>query len=167
MRSRDRGDRRAARLEARPVRAKVAPHLAPHAILASNTSGLSINALVGRVARGAAHALLRRALLQSAALHAPGRADRRAGPIPRCSTRSRRFLTTTLGKGVIRAKDTPNFIANRVGVFSMLATMRHTRRLGSVVRRGRRADRPAIGRAEERDVSAPPTWSASTRWRTS
>jgi 3-hydroxyacyl-CoA dehydrogenase len=27
---------------------------------------------------------------------------------------------------VIRAKDTPNFVANRVGVFSMLATMHHT-----------------------------------------
>src|SRR5258706_1732634 len=36
------------------------------------------------------------------------------------------FLTTTLGKGVIRAKDTPNFVANRVGVSSMLATMHHT-----------------------------------------
>lgn len=36
------------------------------------------------------------------------------------------FLTTTLGKGVIRAKDTPNFIANRIGVFSMLSTLYHT-----------------------------------------
>ncbi len=35
------------------------------------------------------------------------------------------FLVTTLGKGVIRAKDTPNFIANRIGIFSVLATMRH------------------------------------------
>ena len=40
------------------------------------------------------------------------------------------FLTTTLGKGVIRAKDTPNFIANRIGIFSMLATMRHTQTFG-------------------------------------
>jgi 3-hydroxyacyl-CoA dehydrogenase len=31
------------------------------------------------------------------------------------------FLTTALGKGVIRALDTPNFIANRIGVFSILA----------------------------------------------
>ena len=38
-----------------------------------------------------------------------------------------KFLVTTLGKGVIRAKDTPNFIANRVGVFSMLATIHHAR----------------------------------------
>src|SRR5882672_1844975 len=33
------------------------------------------------------------------------------------------FLTSTLGKGVVRAKDTPNFIANRVGIFGMLATI--------------------------------------------
>ena len=37
------------------------------------------------------------------------------------------FLVTYLGKGVIRAKDTPNFIANRIGVFSLLATMHHGR----------------------------------------
>src|SRR5690606_41847113 len=36
------------------------------------------------------------------------------------------FLTTTLGKGVVRAKDTPNFIGNRIGVFSILATAHHT-----------------------------------------
>ncbi len=30
------------------------------------------------------------------------------------------FLATTLGKGVVRAKDTPNFIANWVGVFGIL-----------------------------------------------
>jgi len=35
-------------------------------------------------------------------------------------------MTTTLGKGVVLAKDTPNFIGNRIGVFSMLATMYHT-----------------------------------------
>ncbi len=36
------------------------------------------------------------------------------------------FLTTTLGKGVVYAKDTPNFIGNRIGVFSILATAHHT-----------------------------------------
>jgi 3-hydroxyacyl-CoA dehydrogenase len=30
----------------------------------------------------------------------------------------------------VRARDTPNFVANRVGVFSMLAVMHHTQRLG-------------------------------------
>jgi 3-hydroxyacyl-CoA dehydrogenase len=31
---------------------------------------------------------------------------------------------------VIRARDTPNFIANRIGVFSVLATMRRTQDYG-------------------------------------
>ncbi len=40
------------------------------------------------------------------------------------------FLTTTLGKGVVRAKDTPNFIANRVGIFGMLATIKEAEKYG-------------------------------------
>ncbi|MHB8766599.1 MAG: 3-hydroxyacyl-CoA dehydrogenase/enoyl-CoA hydratase family protein, partial [Deferrisomatales bacterium] len=35
-----------------------------------------------------------------------------------------RFAEDRLGKGVVHAKDTPNFIANRIGVFSMLYTLR-------------------------------------------
>jgi alkylation response protein AidB-like acyl-CoA dehydrogenase len=93
---------------------KVAPFVAPHAIFATNTSGLSI----GRCRRlPAAHraALLRRALLQPAALHAPGGADRDADHRSDGLDQLETFLTTTLGKGVVRAKDTPNFIANRIG----------------------------------------------------
>ena len=33
------------------------------------------------------------------------------------------FLDERLGKGVVAAKDRPNFIANRIGVFSMMATI--------------------------------------------
>src|SRR3546814_7609038 len=40
------------------------------------------------------------------------------------------WLTTRLGKGVIRALDTPNFVANRIGVFSILAALHPTERLG-------------------------------------
>ena len=40
------------------------------------------------------------------------------------------FVTSTLGKGVVRAKDTPNFIANRVGVAGMLATMKEVQNYG-------------------------------------
>ena len=40
---------------------------------------------------------------------------------PRLLDDLERFLVTTLGKGVVRAKDTPNFIANRIGVFSIAA----------------------------------------------
>jgi len=34
------------------------------------------------------------------------------------------FCDTRLGKGVVRAKDTPNFIANRIGTFNVLNVMR-------------------------------------------
>ena len=40
------------------------------------------------------------------------------------------FVTTALGKGVVRAKDTPNFIANRVGVAGMLAVMKEAELFG-------------------------------------
>ena len=34
------------------------------------------------------------------------------------------FCDTRLGKGIVSAKDTPNFIGNRIGIFSMLNVMR-------------------------------------------
>ena len=77
------------------------------------------------------------------------------------------FLVTTLGKGVVRAKDTPNFVANRVGVFSMLATMRHTETLRPRLRRRRRADRAGDRPRRRARPTAPATSSASTPWRTS
>src|SRR3546814_1772787 len=40
------------------------------------------------------------------------------------------FLTSTLGKGVVHAKDTPNFIGNRIGVFSILSVLHHTAAFG-------------------------------------
>jgi 3-hydroxyacyl-CoA dehydrogenase len=40
------------------------------------------------------------------------------------------FVTSGLGKGVVRAKDSPNFIANRVGVAGMLATMKEVENFG-------------------------------------
>jgi len=40
------------------------------------------------------------------------------------------WLTSRLGKNVVRARDKPNFVANRIGVFSILAVMHHTARLG-------------------------------------
>jgi 3-hydroxyacyl-CoA dehydrogenase len=35
------------------------------------------------------------------------------------------FFENTLGKGVVYAKDTPNFVANRIGVLGFMATMKH------------------------------------------
>ncbi len=109
---------------------KVAPHLPPQALFASNTSGLSIAKL--------AEACPRELRPRFCGVHFfnPPRYMHLAEIIPSADTLPaalddlERFLVTTLGKGVIRAKDTPNFVANRVGVFSMLATIANAGKLG-------------------------------------
>jgi len=106
---------------------KVAPYIGERAIFASNTSGLSVNTL----SESLPPALRRRfcgvhffnppRYMHLVELIACRDTD------PAIIDDLEKFLVTALGKGVIRAKDTPNFIANRVGVFSMLATIHHAR----------------------------------------
>lgn len=50
-----------------------------------------------------------------------------------------------LGKGVVRAKDTPNFIANRIGTFSMLGALRQMQALEMTVEEVDACTGPAIG----------------------
>lgn len=105
---------------------KIASHLSPTAVIASNTSGLSIN--------GLAEALPEEMRHRFSGVHFfnPPRYMHLVEVIPTRLTDPsvveglEAFLTTALGKGVVIAKDTPNFIGNRIGVFSMLATMYHT-----------------------------------------
>ncbi len=110
--------------------AKIAPHLSADAVIASNTSGLSINAL----AQGLPAAL--RPRFCGIHFFNPPRYMRLVEIIATRETSTatmdalETWLTSRLGKGVIRALDTPNFVANRVGVFSMLAVMHHTEAFG-------------------------------------
>jgi 3-hydroxyacyl-CoA dehydrogenase len=109
---------------------KVAPHIAPNAIFATNTSGLSIE----KLAEGFDSELKSR--FCGVHFFNPPRYMHLVELIPTAATRPEildqleTFLTTTLGKGVVRAKDTPNFIANRVGIFGMLATMHEAEKFG-------------------------------------
>ncbi|HUN90881.1 MAG TPA: 3-hydroxyacyl-CoA dehydrogenase/enoyl-CoA hydratase family protein [Burkholderiaceae bacterium] len=109
---------------------KVGPSIAKHAIVASNTSGLSITEL-----SKALDADLRERFC-GVHFFNPPRYMHLVELIPTTSTRPKilddleTFLTSTLGKGVVRARDTPNFIANRVGIFSMLATMKEAEKYG-------------------------------------
>lgn len=109
---------------------KISPYLAPNAIVASNTSGLSINRLAEALPAE------RRAAFCGVHFFNPPRYMALVELIPTEDSDSRMldglesWLTTRLGKSIVRAKDTPNFIANRVGMFSMLAVMHHTARLG-------------------------------------
>lgn len=105
---------------------RIAPFVDEHAVFASNTSGLSIHALADALPQGL------RGRFCGVHFFNPPRYMYLVELIPARDTdpalldRLEGFLTTALGKGVIRAKDTPNFIANRIGVFSVLAAMHHT-----------------------------------------
>ncbi len=113
---------------------KVAPYIAEHTIFASNTSGLSITQLSEGLAL-AAHASLKERFC-GVHFFNPPRYMHLVELIPTSATRPEildrleSFLTTTLGKGVVRAKDTPNFIANRVGIFGMLSTIYQAEKFG-------------------------------------
>jgi 3-hydroxyacyl-CoA dehydrogenase len=109
---------------------KIAPHLAAHAIVASNTSGLSITKL--------SEALPEAIKPRFCGIHFfnPPRYMTLVELIPTPTTRPEildqleTFVTSGLGKGVVRAKDTPNFIANRIGIAGMLGTMKEVENFG-------------------------------------
>ena len=109
---------------------RIAAAIAPHAIVASNTSGLSITKL--------SEALPEAIKPRFCGIHFfnPPRYMALVELIPTPTTEPlildqlEAFVTSALGKGVVRAKDTPNFIANRVGIAGMLATMKEAETFG-------------------------------------
>ncbi|MEI6027551.1 MAG: 3-hydroxyacyl-CoA dehydrogenase/enoyl-CoA hydratase family protein [Betaproteobacteria bacterium] len=109
---------------------RIASALAPHAVVASNTSGLSITKL--------SEALPESLRPQFCGIHFfnPPRYMQLVELIATPTTRPQvlddleTFVTSALGKSVVRAKDTPNFIANRVGIAGMLATMKEAQNFG-------------------------------------
>ena len=109
---------------------KIAPFVAEHAIVASNTSGLSITKL--------SEALPESIKPRFCGIHFfnPPRymtlVELIATPTtqPQILDDLETFVTTGLGKGVVRAKDTPNFVDNRIGIAGMLCTMKEVENFG-------------------------------------
>ena len=109
---------------------KIAPHIAKHTIVASNTSGLSITQL--------SEALPEALRPRFCGIHFfnPPRymtlVELIATPAtqPQILDDLETFVTSGLGKNVVRAKDTPNFIANRIGIAGMLSTMKEVENFG-------------------------------------
>ena len=109
---------------------RVTPYLNSKTIFVTNTSGLSINTL--------SLFLPDKYRKRFCGVHFfnPPRYMHLAELIPSSYTAPEildhleTWLTSRLGKGVVRAKDTPNFIANRIGVFSLLATLYHANHYG-------------------------------------
>lgn len=128
------------------VWAKIASVWKPGIVVSSNTSGLSIEAIVsacGAEMRG--HALVTH-------FFNPPRYMKLVEVVPCGETdptlvkEVSAFCRNRLGKGVVIAKDTPNFIANRIGTYSILATLRAMEKHGLTVEEVDAVTGPLMGR---------------------
>lgn len=104
---------------------KIAPHIHPQAFLCTNTSGLNL----GELSRSLPKSLQSR--FCGVHFFNPPRylplvelvpTDKNS---PEMLDTLEAFLVSRLGKNIVRAKDTPNFIGNRIGVFALLIALHY------------------------------------------
>jgi 3-hydroxyacyl-CoA dehydrogenase len=129
----------------RALLSKVAQFRKPGAIVTTNTSGLPVHLI--------AEGMPEEFQQHWAGTHFfnPPRYMKLVEVIPGRKT-SREVLDTLsdlcdrqLGKGVVIAKDTPNFIANRIGTYSMLNALRLMSTLGMTIEEVDACTGPAVG----------------------
>lgn len=118
----------------------------PWTIVSSNTSGVSINAMAeGRSEDFQKHFL-------GTHFFNPPRYLKLLEVIPSNTTAPevisfmQAFGENVLGKGVVIAKDTPNFIANRIGTYGLIITMREMKGRGYSIGEVDSVTGPLIGR---------------------
>lgn len=105
------------------ILARVDAEVEGEAVVSSNTSGLSIAAL----AAGRSESFTRR--FMGIHFFNPPRYMKLVEAVPGAATdpnlvrQMANFLRNELGKGVVVARDTPNFIGNRLGVFAVLSML--------------------------------------------
>src|SRR5690606_32369299 len=115
-------------------------------VVSSNTSGISIN----EMAEGRSEAFRRHFL--GTHFFNPPRYMKLLEIIPGRTTdsgvvaRMAEFAEGKLGKTVVQAKDTPNFIANRIGTYVLLLTLREMITKGLSVEEVDAVTGPAMGR---------------------
>ena len=104
---------------------KLVPHLAPGTILTTNTSGLSVNEMAAVLP-----AEMRKTFLATHFFNPP-RYMRLMEIVPCVDTDPEvmhglaDFIASRLGKGIVYAKDTTNFIANRIGTYAIFKSIQH------------------------------------------
>src|SRR4030042_4536871 len=125
---------------------KLAPFLKEGTVISSNTSGISIQKMCEGFSRDFEERFLGTHFFN------PPRYMKLLEIIPIPST-SKTIVESMaqvgekiLGKGVVYAKDTPNFIGNRIGAFATAITMRTAIEDGYRIEEGDQITGPAIGR---------------------
>jgi 3-hydroxyacyl-CoA dehydrogenase len=125
---------------------KVEQHRRPGAVIASNTSGIPLKQLAeGRSEDFRAHFLGMHFFNPPRYMHLV-ELIRTEWTKPEVSCSMFGFLDERLGKGVVIAKDRPNFIANRIGTFGALVTIRAMLDEGYSIAEVDKITGPAAGR---------------------
>ncbi|XID92338.1 3-hydroxyacyl-CoA dehydrogenase NAD-binding domain-containing protein [Paenibacillaceae bacterium WGS1546] len=130
----------------RELLARIERHWRSGTIVSSNTSGISIDAMAADAGEAfrrhfmGTHFFNPPRYMQLLEI-IPGR-----DTDPQLVAGMKAFGERTLGKGVVLAKDTPNFVANRIGTFGMLATLQEMAKLGLTVEEVDAVTGPALSR---------------------
>ena len=135
----------------------IAPYVNDDAVLVTNTSGLSIQ----KIAEHSPESL--RSRIFGVHFFNPPRylplveLIRTSFSDEKLLHKAEGFITSALGKEVVYAKDTPAFIANRIGVFSFLAVLKHAEKFSLSADTvdaltGKRIGRPASATFRTLDV---------------
>lgn len=125
---------------------KIEPYVNHSAIISTNTSGLEI----GQISKVLPQTL--RGRFMGTHFFNPPRFLKLFELIPGPDTEEkylelmRHFATFRLGKGVVVAKDTPNFIANRIGTQASVTTMQITEKYGYTLVKADQLTGEAMGR---------------------
>lgn len=124
---------------------KVLPNLKEDAILSTNTSGLSVNEMASIMPMD-----VRKRFIVTHFFNPP-RYMRLLEIVPNNDTDQKivefmaNFIEKRLGKGIVYAKDTANFIANRIGVYFIFSAFKHMLSMGLTVEEVDVSCGPAIG----------------------
>src|SRR5215831_9624931 len=125
---------------------KVEQHRRPGSVIASNTSGIPLTQLAeGRSDDFRAHFLGMHFFNPPRYMHLV-EIIRTEWTKPEVSCSMFGFLDERLGKGVVVAKDRPNFIANRIGTYGALVTMQTMIDDGYTIEEVDKITGPAVGR---------------------
>ena len=122
------------------------PHLKDTAILTSNTSGIPLTDLTSSLSDGVKQRFMITHFFN------PPRYMQLLELVRGEQTSDETYKTmvefgeSVLGKGIVHAKDTPNFIGNRIGVYGMMATMNLAIKQGFTVEEVDKLTGPISGR---------------------
>jgi 3-hydroxyacyl-CoA dehydrogenase len=125
---------------------KISPHLKEDVIISSNTSGLSLKEMSQVLPDNVKKRFLITHFFNPPRYMHLLEIISGEQTLPEVTKTTVQFCENVLGKGIVYAKDTPNFIANRIGVYGMMMTLDVARKMNLSVEEVDAVTGTAMGR---------------------